>query len=130
MPRTCRHQSRAICRRMRRTSTKLCGFCSPEVACGLTPADYVSRLKKLARDNGQFDQTIEQLRAAKKIIKKPEVFEIAQGFLGRELGKKIKTREAALIERFADGFDIFDVVQPDGYRRSSTSTRSRKLSSS
>jgi hypothetical protein len=65
---------------------------------GLTPADYVSRLKKLARDNGQFDQTIEQLRADKKIIKKPEMFEIAQGFLGRELGKKIKTRDAALDE--------------------------------
>jgi hypothetical protein len=65
---------------------------------GLTPADYVSRLKKLVRDNGQFDQTIEQLRADKK-IKKPEMFVIAQGFLDRhELGKKIKTRDAALDE--------------------------------
>jgi len=65
---------------------------------GLTPADYLSRLKRQARDNSQFDETIERLRADKKVVKKPEMFEIAQGFLGRELGNKIKTREAALNE--------------------------------
>jgi hypothetical protein len=59
--------------------------------------DYLSLLKQLSRDSVKFARTIERLRADKE-VKKPAVFEIAQGFLGRNLDNQIKTRDAALNE--------------------------------
>jgi hypothetical protein len=62
----------------------------------LPPTDYAALLKRTAKDNVQFDQVVERLRADRK-IKKPDMREIARLFLGYELAKK-KGREDALTE--------------------------------
>jgi hypothetical protein len=67
----------------------------------LSPNEYASRLKQAARDNRQFDdELIERLRDDKR-VKKADMREIAQLFLGYEIAKK-KGREdalAAIVER-------------------------------
>jgi hypothetical protein len=59
-------------------------------------ADYAALLKQTVKDNTQFDQVIERLRADRK-IKTPDMRDLARLFLGYELAKK-KGREAALKE--------------------------------
>jgi hypothetical protein len=56
--------------------------------------EYANRLKQAARDNPQFDELVERLRGDKK-VKKADMREIAQLFLGYEIAKK-KGREDAL----------------------------------
>jgi hypothetical protein len=60
----------------------------------LRPDEYARLLKDTSKDNAQFDQLVERLRADKK-IKKTEMREVALLFLGYELAKK-KGREDAL----------------------------------
>ena len=62
----------------------------------LPPAEYATLLKRTAKDNTQFDQTVERLRADRR-IKKADMRDIARLFLGYELAKK-KGREDALAE--------------------------------
>ncbi|HMA70755.1 MAG TPA: hypothetical protein VKP67_04600 [Xanthobacteraceae bacterium] len=62
----------------------------------LPPADYATLLERTAKDNTQFDQIVERLRADRR-IKKADMREIARLFLGYELAKK-KGREDALAE--------------------------------
>jgi len=62
----------------------------------LPPTDYATLLQRTATDNTQFDQTVERLRADRR-IKKADMREIARLFLGYELAKK-KGREDALAE--------------------------------
>jgi hypothetical protein len=69
---------------------------SAAVVESLSPATYFDLLKRTARDNAQFDQVVERLRADRK-IKKPDMREIARLFLGYELAKK-KGREEALTD--------------------------------
>jgi hypothetical protein len=62
----------------------------------LSPTDYATLLKQTAKDNTQFDQTVERLRSDRK-IKKADMRDIARLFLGFELAKK-KGRDDALAE--------------------------------
>jgi hypothetical protein len=62
----------------------------------LRPTEYATLLERTAKDNTQFDQTVERLRADRK-VKKADMREIARLFLGYELAKK-KGREEALAE--------------------------------
>jgi hypothetical protein len=62
----------------------------------LPPTDYAALLKRTVKDNTQFDQVIERLRADRE-IKIPDMLEVARLFLGYELPKK-KGRAGALQE--------------------------------
>jgi hypothetical protein len=62
----------------------------------IPPSDYAKALREASRDNAKFDTLVEQLRADRK-IKKQEMREIAQLYLGYEIAKK-KGRADALAD--------------------------------
>jgi hypothetical protein len=62
----------------------------------IPPSDYATALREASRDNVKFDTLVEQLRADRK-IKKQEMREIAQLYLGYEIAKK-KGRADALAD--------------------------------